>query len=116
MRFPLNQPMKIYSSLWNAKDWAIRGGMQKTNWSKAPFIASYKGSTLTGASHQWKPSSVPPRGNGGGTKRSSRTLILMNGGDSPGFTTSSPSTTIVVIGSDSPPYIPSAREIGTSNI
>ncbi|CAA6671118.1 unnamed protein product [Spirodela intermedia] len=29
--FPKNQPMRIYSSLWNADDWATR----------APFIASY---------------------------------------------------------------------------
>ncbi|MCL7023472.1 hypothetical protein MKW94_020501 [Papaver nudicaule] len=41
VRFPFNQPMKIYSSLWNADDWATRGGLEKTDWSKAPFIASY---------------------------------------------------------------------------
>ncbi|CAH9049960.1 unnamed protein product, partial [Cuscuta epithymum] len=28
--FPKNQPMKIYSSLWNADDWATRGGLVKT--------------------------------------------------------------------------------------
>ncbi|KAF2301720.1 hypothetical protein GH714_028770 [Hevea brasiliensis] len=43
VRFPFNQPMKLYSSLWNADDWATRGGLEKTDWSKAPFIASYKG-------------------------------------------------------------------------
>ncbi|KAG1370260.1 Xyloglucan endotransglucosylase/hydrolase [Cocos nucifera] len=42
VRFPFNQPMKIYSSLWNADDWATRGGLEKTDWSKAPFIASYR--------------------------------------------------------------------------
>ncbi|XP_058083732.1 xyloglucan endotransglucosylase protein 2-like [Magnolia sinica] len=41
VRFPFNQPMKIYSSLWNADDWATRGGLEKTDWSKAPFVASY---------------------------------------------------------------------------
>ncbi|KAG7583129.1 Concanavalin A-like lectin/glucanase domain superfamily [Arabidopsis suecica] len=41
--FPKNQPMKIYSSLWNADDWATRGGLVKTDWSKAPFTAYYRG-------------------------------------------------------------------------
>ncbi|XP_059313180.1 probable xyloglucan endotransglucosylase/hydrolase protein [Lycium ferocissimum] len=41
VKFPFNQPMKIYSSLWDADDWATRGGLEKTDWSKAPFTASY---------------------------------------------------------------------------
>ncbi|KAL2338711.1 hypothetical protein Fmac_013157 [Flemingia macrophylla] len=40
--FPKNQAMRIYSSLWNADDWATRGGLVKTDWSKAPFTASYR--------------------------------------------------------------------------
>ncbi|KAA0058293.1 xyloglucan endotransglucosylase/hydrolase protein 22-like precursor [Cucumis melo var. makuwa] len=40
--FPKNQPMRLYSSLWNADDWATRGGLVKTDWSKAPFTASYR--------------------------------------------------------------------------
>ncbi|XP_078175727.1 putative xyloglucan endotransglucosylase/hydrolase protein 23 [Carex rostrata] len=40
--FPKNQPMRIYSSLWNAEDWATRGGLIKTDWSQAPFTASYR--------------------------------------------------------------------------
>ncbi|PON97946.1 Xyloglucan endotransglucosylase/hydrolase [Trema orientale] len=40
--YPKNQPMRIYSSLWNADDWATRGGLVKTDWSKAPFTASYR--------------------------------------------------------------------------
>ncbi|KAE9603020.1 Xyloglucan endotransglucosylase/hydrolase 2 [Lupinus albus] len=40
--FPNNQPMRIYSSLWNADDWATRGGLVKTDWSKAPFTAYYR--------------------------------------------------------------------------
>ncbi|CAI0438980.1 unnamed protein product [Linum tenue] len=41
--FPKNQPMRIYSSLWNADDWATKGGLVKTDWSNAPFTASYRG-------------------------------------------------------------------------
>ncbi|KAL0451970.1 UNVERIFIED_CONTAM: Xyloglucan endotransglucosylase/hydrolase 2 [Sesamum latifolium] len=40
--FPKNQPMRIYSSLWNADEWATRGGLVKTDWSKAPFTAYYR--------------------------------------------------------------------------
>ncbi|GMP55429.1 hypothetical protein CsSME_00020247 [Camellia sinensis var. sinensis] len=40
--FPKNQPMRIYSSLWNADDWATRGGLVKTDWTKAPFTANYR--------------------------------------------------------------------------
>ncbi|KAJ6840619.1 xyloglucan endotransglucosylase/hydrolase protein A-like [Iris pallida] len=48
VRFPFNQPMKIYSSLWNADDWATRGGLEKTNWANAPFVASYRGFHVDG--------------------------------------------------------------------
>lgn len=40
--FPTNQPMRLYSSLWNADDWATRGGLVKTDWSLAPFNAYYR--------------------------------------------------------------------------
>ncbi|XP_072972929.1 xyloglucan endotransglucosylase protein 2-like [Typha angustifolia] len=48
VRYPFNQPMKIYSSLWNADDWATRGGLEKTDWSKVPFVASYRGFHIDG--------------------------------------------------------------------
>lgn len=41
--FPKSQPMKVYGSLWKADDWATRGGLVKTDWTKAPFVATYKG-------------------------------------------------------------------------
>lgn len=41
--FPKNQSMGIFSTLWEADNWATRGGLEKIDWSKAPFVASYRG-------------------------------------------------------------------------
>ncbi|GAV80288.1 Glyco_hydro_16 domain-containing protein/XET_C domain-containing protein [Cephalotus follicularis] len=40
--FPRRQPMGIKISLWNGDSWATRGGRDKIDWSKGPFIASFK--------------------------------------------------------------------------
>ncbi|CAK9313744.1 unnamed protein product [Citrullus colocynthis] len=45
--FPKTQPMRIYSSLWNADDWATRGGLVKTDWTNAPFTAYYRNFNAT---------------------------------------------------------------------
>lgn len=62
VRYPFNQPMKIYSSLWNADDWATRGGLEKTDWSKAPFAASYKGFHIDGCEASMPHSACPTLG------------------------------------------------------
>jgi xyloglucan:xyloglucosyl transferase len=40
--FPSPQPMALYSSIWNADDWATQGGLVKTDWSHAPFEATFR--------------------------------------------------------------------------
>ncbi|GMN52111.1 hypothetical protein TIFTF001_021256 [Ficus carica] len=40
--YPKSQSMRLYSSLWNADEWATRGGLVKTNWSEAPFTATFR--------------------------------------------------------------------------
>ncbi|KAL9242335.1 hypothetical protein vseg_016347 [Gypsophila vaccaria] len=43
INYPDAQPMNVYASLWNADDWATQGGLVKTDWSLAPFSASFQG-------------------------------------------------------------------------
>ncbi|KAI4381109.1 hypothetical protein MLD38_007217 [Melastoma candidum] len=40
--YPKTQAMRLYGTLWDAEDWATRGGLVKTDWSKAPFTASFR--------------------------------------------------------------------------
>ncbi|KAF9623461.1 hypothetical protein IFM89_003045 [Coptis chinensis] len=37
------EPMRIYSTIWEASSWATRGGLVKVDWIHAPFTASYRG-------------------------------------------------------------------------
>ncbi|KAK2977276.1 hypothetical protein RJ640_005538 [Escallonia rubra] len=50
--FPNEKPMYLFSSIWNADDWATRGGLEKTNWKNAPFVSSYKEFNVEGC--QWE--------------------------------------------------------------
>ena len=38
----------MYSTLWEADNWATRGGLEKIDWSKAPFYAYYKDFDIEG--------------------------------------------------------------------
>ncbi|KAL2927648.1 putative xyloglucan endotransglucosylase/hydrolase protein 10 [Bienertia sinuspersici] len=44
--YPKSQPMNIKASFWNGEDWATRGGKDKIDWSKAPFVASFTNYTI----------------------------------------------------------------------
>ncbi|CAO2813291.1 unnamed protein product [Amaranthus hypochondriacus] len=46
--FPKDQAMGVYSSIWNADDWATQGGRVKTDWSHSPFIATYRDFQIDG--------------------------------------------------------------------
>lgn len=50
--YPKDQAMGVYSSIWNADDWATQGGRVKTDWSHAPFIASYTNFKIDGCECQ----------------------------------------------------------------
>ncbi|ERN07392.1 hypothetical protein AMTRI_Chr12g241550 [Amborella trichopoda] len=56
--YPTSQPMGVYSTLWNADNWATRGGLEKINWAQAPFLAYMKDFDIEGCSVPG-PSSCP---------------------------------------------------------
>ncbi|KAM6552803.1 hypothetical protein CsatB_013565 [Cannabis sativa] len=67
--FPKRQPMRIYSSLWNADDWATRGGLIKIDWTKAPFIAFYRNFKATAVAAAKNSSKISEELNGASQKR-----------------------------------------------
>ncbi|KAI4385071.1 hypothetical protein MLD38_003135 [Melastoma candidum] len=60
--FPNKQPMRAYSSLWNADDWATMGGRVKTDWSNAPFTASYRNFNADMSSRTWRTQALDASG------------------------------------------------------
>ena len=46
--YPKKQAMRLYASLWDAEEWATRGGLVKTDWTKAPFTASFRSYNANG--------------------------------------------------------------------
>ncbi|KAK4834916.1 hypothetical protein QYF36_002461 [Acer negundo] len=67
--FPKNQAMRIHSSLWNADDWATRGGLVKTDCSLANCL------TPTPAQHSIASNPIP---NSTATQRSAKEWLDVN--------------------------------------
>ncbi|TVU16219.1 hypothetical protein EJB05_39771 [Eragrostis curvula] len=49
-------PMAVYSSIWNADDWATQGGRVKTDWSHAPFEVTFREVRVDGCA--WAPNAT----------------------------------------------------------
>ncbi|TVU42041.1 hypothetical protein EJB05_08424, partial [Eragrostis curvula] len=45
--FPSWQHMRLHGTLWDAEEWATRGGRDKTDWTQAPFYAYYRNLRVT---------------------------------------------------------------------
>ena len=45
--FPSLQPMAMYSSIWNADNWATHGGLVKMDWSHANTMSLHPGALAT---------------------------------------------------------------------
>ncbi|XP_062229683.1 xyloglucan endotransglucosylase protein 7-like [Phragmites australis] len=51
--FPTRQPVHVFASIWDAEDWATQGGRVKTDWSRAPFVATYRRYNVTTNACVW---------------------------------------------------------------
>jgi xyloglucan:xyloglucosyl transferase len=45
-----SKPMSLYSTIWDASNWATSGGKYKVNYKYAPFVAEFKDLVLKGCS------------------------------------------------------------------
>ncbi|CAN6162880.1 unnamed protein product [Urochloa humidicola] len=68
--FPAAQPVHVFASIWDAEDWATQGGRVKTDWAKAPFVASYRRYNVTNAC-VW----MEEEGGGGGKPRCPAVMV-----------------------------------------
>lgn len=57
--FPSQKGMNVKVSLWNADNWATRGGLVKINWTESPFVASFQSFSAKGCPW-YGPNSVGP--------------------------------------------------------
>ena len=78
--FPKNQPMRVYSSLWNADDWATQGGGVKTDWTKAPFTACYRNFNANACVHSSGSSSCGSKSTNSQTTEAWQTQELNSSG------------------------------------
>ncbi|KAL9270800.1 Xyloglucan endotransglucosylase protein 34-like protein [Drosera capensis] len=103
VRFPFDQSMKIHNSLWNTDDWATRGGLEKTDWSKKtfndarslfahkmPFVASYKGFHISGCEASVEAKFCATQGNRWWDQKEFQDLIRCSTGCSVGFAANTP--------------------------
>ncbi|WOL12127.1 putative xyloglucan endotransglucosylase/hydrolase protein 33 [Canna indica] len=53
-----SKPMSIYSTIWDASDWATHGGKKPVNYKFGPFVASFKDLEMAGCT--WNQSKGSP--------------------------------------------------------
>nr|CAB3468894.1 unnamed protein product [Digitaria exilis] len=79
--FPASQPVHVFASIWDAEDWATQGGRVKTDWSKAPFVATYRRYNVTNACVWEEEEDEGEEGGhgGGGAARCSTAMAAVGG-------------------------------------